>query len=215
MDNPNKQKLFELLDQHPEWQVLDLGGWEQPLMRADWVVDIRDFDAPGNQGVIGDGQRRRNGRSRWVQMDMCGHKLPFNDKAFDFVFCSNVLEDLRDPLWLCAEIQRVGKVGYIEVPRVGQELTGGVDCRNGQYLGYWHHRWIVKPQVDARGHLELWFLPKFSMVNMKSWPVKDSQRGFEPIYWKDQIYTHEILTENSEQYYKVINDFLGVIDGCT
>jgi SAM-dependent methyltransferase len=42
--------------------------------------------------------------------------LPFRDDAFDFVIASHVLEHSLEPERFLAEIQRVGRAGYIEVP---------------------------------------------------------------------------------------------------
>ena len=43
-------------------------------------------------------------------------KLPFKDKSFDFVIASHVLEHSPQPEQFLAELQRVAKAGYIEVP---------------------------------------------------------------------------------------------------
>jgi uncharacterized protein YbaR (Trm112 family) len=43
-------------------------------------------------------------------------KLPFKDKSFDFVIASHVLEHSPYPEQFLAELQRVSKAGYIEVP---------------------------------------------------------------------------------------------------
>jgi len=43
-------------------------------------------------------------------------KLPFRDKAFDFVIASHVFEHSADPAAFLGELQRVAKAGYIEVP---------------------------------------------------------------------------------------------------
>ncbi len=43
-------------------------------------------------------------------------RLPFKDKAFDFVIASHVLEHSPHPERFLSELQRVGKAGYIEVP---------------------------------------------------------------------------------------------------
>lgn len=43
-------------------------------------------------------------------------RLPFKDDAFDFVIASHVLEHSAEPEKFLAEIQRVAKAGYIEVP---------------------------------------------------------------------------------------------------
>ncbi len=42
--------------------------------------------------------------------------LPFRDRAFDFVIAAHVLEHSADPARFIAELQRVAKAGYIEVP---------------------------------------------------------------------------------------------------
>ncbi len=42
--------------------------------------------------------------------------LPFKDNVFDFVIASHVLEHSSNPDKFLAEIQRVGKAGYIETP---------------------------------------------------------------------------------------------------
>lgn len=42
--------------------------------------------------------------------------LPFKDQSFDFVIASHVLEHSHDPDKFIAELQRVARAGYIEVP---------------------------------------------------------------------------------------------------
>lgn len=43
-------------------------------------------------------------------------RLPFRDKAFDFVIASHVLEHSTQPELFLGELQRVARAGYIEVP---------------------------------------------------------------------------------------------------
>jgi ubiquinone/menaquinone biosynthesis C-methylase UbiE len=43
-------------------------------------------------------------------------KTPFKNKAFDFSFCSHVLEHLEKPEAAIKEITRISRSGYIEVP---------------------------------------------------------------------------------------------------
>jgi SAM-dependent methyltransferase len=49
-----------------------------------------------------------------VLADAC--RMPFRDKAFDFVIAFHVLEHVADPVSFLRELQRVGKAGYIETP---------------------------------------------------------------------------------------------------
>ena len=95
--------------------VLDIGGWGKPFPRADWVVDVKDY---ATRGVYGsEPGEERFGLKTWVQRDICAAEpLPFEDEQFDFVVCSHTLEDVRDPVWVSSEINRVGRAGYIEVP---------------------------------------------------------------------------------------------------
>src|SRR5437667_8989346 len=49
-------------------------------------------------------------------LDVNQDRLPFEDKAIDFVYCRHTLEDLYNPMWLCREMSRVAKAGYVETP---------------------------------------------------------------------------------------------------
>lgn len=106
--------------------VLDIGGWTRPLARADYVLDYNSYETRGKMGYIGDGPERFN-KDTWIVHDICSHKpFPFKDKQFDFVFCSHTLEDVKDPMWVCSEIIRIGKRGYIETPSRWIESKSGV-----------------------------------------------------------------------------------------
>src|SRR3712207_126678 len=72
---------------------------------------------------------------------MCAREpWPFADGQFDFAVCSHTLEDIRDPVYVCQELQRVARAGYIEVPDRREEQTFGI---HGQIVGWSHHRWLV------------------------------------------------------------------------
>jgi ubiquinone/menaquinone biosynthesis C-methylase UbiE len=55
----------------------------------------------------------------FVQADI--HDLPFQNRKFDYVYCSHVLELVQNPLQACQEIMRVGKRGFIEIPTFGKD----------------------------------------------------------------------------------------------
>ena len=122
--------------------MLDVGGWAKPLSRADWVLDLEPYETRGLYGRDGEAGDERFTAETWVQRDLCAREpWPFEDGRFDFAVCSHTLEDLRDPIWVCAELQRVARAGYVEVPAVVEELTWGVQ---GPWVGWTHHRWIVE-----------------------------------------------------------------------
>lgn len=137
-----------ILDRLPEEQlVLDIGGWADPLERADWVIDAMPHRSRGLYAREGWVERlepraERFSADTWVQRDLCDREpWPFEDGQFDFVVCSHTLEDLRDPLWACAEIQRVGGAGYVEVPSRLEEQSFGV---YGGFVGWPHHHWLIE-----------------------------------------------------------------------
>src|SRR5205085_5339178 len=138
--------------------VLDAGGGARPFVRADWVLDAMAYERRGQLGWNGDRSSERFGPETWVQRDMCDREpWPFGDRQFDFAVCSHTLEDVRDPVWVAHELQRVAAAGYIEVPALREELTYGVQ---GPWVGWGHHRWLV-----LVGEREIEFLFKHHVVN--------------------------------------------------
>ena len=74
-------------------------------------------------GGFGPGPERF-GTDTWVTRDMCDPEpWPFADDVFDFAICTFTLEDIRDPVRVCAEMSRVARAGYIEVPSLLDELS--------------------------------------------------------------------------------------------
>ena len=120
--------------------LLDVGGWGAPLARADWVLDLMPYETRGLYGES-DPALERFSADTWVMRDMCDHEpWPFADDQFAFAICSHTLEDVRDPVWVCEELARVARAGYIEVPSRLEEQGFGV---NGPWVGWSHHRWLV------------------------------------------------------------------------
>ena len=125
--------------------VLDVGGWAKPFPRADWVIDLADHATRGLYGTEPGGDERFS-EATWVRRDICDPApWPFDDGQFDFVLCSHTLEDVRDPVRVCAEIARVGRAGYIETPSRLEEQTLGLQ---GPWVGWSHHHWLVDVAGD-------------------------------------------------------------------
>jgi hypothetical protein len=140
----SRQQLLELVPD--DASVLDVGAWAWPLARADWVLDLMPHATRGLYGEP-DPDPERFSEDTWVVRDICDREpWPFADNEFDFVVCAHTLEDIRDPLWVCSELQRVAPAGYIEVPSRLQEQAYGV---HGDWIGWSHHRWLIEVSDDA------------------------------------------------------------------
>lgn len=81
-------------------------------------------------------------------------KLPFRDKAFDFVIASHVLEHSADPVAFLSELQRVAKAGYIEVPDAFMERVNPyrdhrleVTVRDGGLVIRKKPDWMAEPET--------------------------------------------------------------------
>jgi len=133
------RRITTELDEHA--LVLDVGGWAKPFPRADWVADLMPYDTRGLYGYERGAQEERFDAERWVRFDICGaDPWPFADGQFDFAVCAHTLEDVRDPIRVCGEMQRVARAGYIECPSRLEEQSWGV---HGPWVGWSHHRWLV------------------------------------------------------------------------
>ncbi|MEO7371641.1 MAG: methyltransferase domain-containing protein [Ilumatobacteraceae bacterium] len=91
--------------------VLDVGSGDKPHWRADVLLDRYVGDDHG-------GQRSGAAAARVDRplFDADAADMPFADKVFDYVICSHMLEHVEHPAAVVAELTRVAKAGYIEVP---------------------------------------------------------------------------------------------------
>jgi hypothetical protein len=135
-------------------RVLDVGGCASPLNTATHMIDCLPSEAAGPPLVEGDPVRV--GPAAWTVADVCDGAWPFADGYFDFAFCSHLLEDVRDPIFVCRELSRVARAGYVETPsrlREALHQKGGYHWRRlvGRPLrvGFGHHRWFVEREGDG------------------------------------------------------------------
>ena len=197
MFEPNVNRLMAELS--PDARVLDVGGWACPLNRAQWVLDAEPYETRGYYATIG-GARSQGPetewftRDTWIQRDICDHTpWPFSSKFFDVAVCSHTLEDIRDPLWVCSELMRVARCGYIEVPSRASESSLGAERPN--QAGLSHHRWLI--DIDGQ---RIRFLPKYHMIH-SSWrfhlPASylrslSRQDCVQWLWWQDRFDVEEV-----------------------
>jgi SAM-dependent methyltransferase len=108
-------------------RVLDVGSGGWPFKRATVLADKYVGSTTHRVEPIA-----RDNRP-FYEVDL--EKLSFDDKSYDFVFCSHVLEHMDNPGTAMRELMRVGKQGYIEVPtRLSDVMLNFTRIPN-------HHRW--------------------------------------------------------------------------
>jgi predicted SAM-dependent methyltransferase len=93
------------------WRVLDIGPGGYPLPRADFYLDCTM-----------DNLKPLQEQGKGTILDNLAAGLPkVEDKSFDYVFCSHVLEHQRDPADCVATLNRISKRGTIVVPSALKE----------------------------------------------------------------------------------------------
>lgn len=144
MLDSSRARILELLSD--DELVLDVGGAASPFPRADWMIDLLGYEQRGLYGQPPDAAAERFNADTWVTRDICAREAwPFADRQFDFSICSQTLEDVRDPVFVCHELKRVSKAGYIEVPSRLEEQSYGFQ---GPWVGWGHHHWLIDLDGD-------------------------------------------------------------------
>lgn len=94
--------------------VLDIGSGDKPHWRADVLLDryLGAEHAAQRAGAAGAILDR-------PIFDADASAMPFADRSFDYAICAHVLEHVTDPGAVIAELLRVARAGYIEVPHAG------------------------------------------------------------------------------------------------
>jgi SAM-dependent methyltransferase len=98
-------------------RVLEIGPGGNPHHRSDIFLEHRFSDEEAHE------QRGHTPKIKIKKPVVFynGGKFPFDDKAFDYIICSHVIEHVPDIEGFCAELFRVGRKGYIEFPTLYYE----------------------------------------------------------------------------------------------
>ena len=98
-----------ILEKNLNWKILDIGCGYRANKNASVIADIQDFS---------DFYKEK----KFVKIE--GKKLPFEDKEFDFVIASHVIEHIENFEFFIKELERISSKGYIELPsRLGDNLV--------------------------------------------------------------------------------------------
>ena len=174
--------------------VVDIGSGDKPFWRADVFVDKLS---------LGNVQRASNTRTihdlgYFVDSDVS--HMPFKTGAFDFSFCSHLLEHVEDPGAVIREITRISRSGYMEIPNGIIETIIPFDS----------HLWFVfqdnKKLVFVRKSKKL---HEVLLSNGKKYEATHSNisEPFIRLYWKKSI-EYEIIDpyKESEKFQSKIGE---------
>ncbi len=142
--------------------VLDVGSGSAPHPRADVLLERYPNASEHRHGAAAVVNRPM------VFADAC--RMPFKDKAFDYVIAFHVLEHVPTPAVFLTELMRVARAGYIETPNVMFE----------RFAPYEVHCLEV---MDVGGRL---------LLNKKRAPVSDPfmAKVSESAHWNAFFYSH-------------------------
>lgn len=122
--------------------VVEVGGGQAPHPRADVVVE---------KYVADDFERERGARLSFAKPLVVGdgHALPLASGSAAYAIAAHVLEHATDPVTFAAELARVARAGFVQVPSREAELA----------YGWPFHPWLIDRDGDkllfrARGGLE-------------------------------------------------------------
>jgi hypothetical protein len=179
INNGNRDEVIQYIYQNKSsnniYKVIDIGGsyggWSFPYIDA--IVDFNDSCCSNILHFKCDITHPDS----WIELL---NYVNLNGK-FDFCICTHTLEDIMNPVFVCEQIEKVAKEGYIAFPSKYRELSR----IEGNYRGYIHHRWIFTPKDDY-----ILSFPKINYIEDQIFDsIADSSNDkFDlSFYWKNNI----------------------------
>jgi uncharacterized protein YbaR (Trm112 family) len=160
--------------------VLEVGSGQSPHARADVLVDkyvADNFERPHEIAV--------DFAKPFVVAD--GHRLPFAAGSFDYVIALHVLEHATAPERFAAELSRVARAGFVQVPTSVAELT----------FGWPYHPWLIEREDDTLVFRprdgrdapvgELFHRAYAESVLLRNWFAANRSLFHHSIEWRDEL----------------------------
>lgn len=199
----------EIINRHAQWvaaqhfeHVLDVGALEKPLWPATHVLDL----FPYHMRRVDEGRGalpERFTQDTWHIWDVNKVPWPFASRFFDYVWCCQVLEDIRDPIAVCKEMQRVAKAGFISTVHRSYESSA---IQYDGVVGYHHHRWLIEAFPDQNRIAFTWKTPILQHVaKMRAPRAKDWLLN---VGWIGDFNARECHTGGDQGQYRELETYL-------
>jgi hypothetical protein len=186
---------------NPNFRVIDVGGVAGGGSWTDgWVDMIVDLNAGGDS-------------EKTIKADInspqCWQRLKDHvalHGKFDYAICTHTLEDVYNPMLALEQFPSIAQAGIISTPSITTEMSRD---REGNWLGYHHHRWIFDHED---GHLliagKLNFLEKLYDQGV-SYVGRRYQINYD---WQDELPVRALLDNYSPSLSAMQDGYRGMID---
>ena len=179
--------INKLLKENKNWKVLDIGCGYTANENANILCDVIDL-----QNQYPD--------KKFIKLET--KNLPFNDKEFDFVIASHVLEHTKEPEHFIKELQRISSKGYIEVPTT---LEDNLVFENKK-----DHLWHLefdddKQNLNIKKKIQI-FEPILTVSSMKKFRENFKSSLIYELIWEKKIdYRFEKIEESNFKKISILN----------
>ncbi len=164
----SKQFINNLLEKNPNWKVLDIGCGYTAHNKATVICDIQDLS-----NFYKD--------KKFVKLNE--NVLPFENKEFDFVIASHVIEHVKDVKFFIKELERVSTKGYIELPTILEDNL--VFENKKDHL--WHMEFDdIKSQLLVSKKIQ-YIEPMITVSSIKEFSKYFRQSLVLELYWENSI----------------------------
>ena len=164
----SKQFINNLLEKNSNWKVLDIGCGYTAHDKATVICDIQDLS-----NFYKD--------KKFVKLNE--EVLPFDDKEFDFVIASHVIEHVKDVKFFIKELERVSTKGYIELPTILEDNL--VFENKKDHL--WHMEFDdIKNQLLVSKKIQ-YIEPMITVSSIKEFSKYFRQSLVLELYWENSI----------------------------
>ena len=187
-------QINKILNENNNWNILDIGCGYRAHKNANVIADVQDFS-------------NYYKKKKFIQIK--DKHLPFNDKEFDFVIASHVIEHVEDFEFFIKELERISSRGYIELP---SRLADNLVFENKNDHIWWFYYDDIKNNLVASKKNQL--IEPFVTVSTAKLLEKIFRESLViELAWEDKIdykIDNSIRQENVERisFFKLFRKYL-------